>query len=269
MKRKKFRNIIIPSVFVVIVFYLFWGPLFPWSALKPGYKKIRSTKATVYIKNMTDRDSVVYRIDEVIWEEENFHGLKYQDNFRIVVLDAESNMRRYLPWIKGSGYSVSLSRANLVYIGPVAKRSAGGIEPYLRHELSHMLIDQNTTFKKAIMMHEQGWLVESVAKYFSNRSFYTKAAFLRIYRNKTLRDSELVLKNPLKMSVEEITFYYTCYRFFIEYLVDRYGAQKFRYYLKAYIDDPENFRSLFAEIYHEDFENIWAGFQDALEKDHE
>ena len=95
-----------------LVFYLFWGPLFPWNPIKIGYEKIDLSKGTVYINELTEKDSVVYRLDEILLEEEKFHDLKYVDNFKIIVLNKDSNMKRYLPWLKGSGYSVSLSLIN-------------------------------------------------------------------------------------------------------------------------------------------------------------
>ena len=89
---------------------------------KIGYTKISSSKATIYIAEMTERDSVVYRIDALIEEEEKFFDLKFVEKFKIIILNKDSHMKRYLPWLKGSGYSVSLSLANLIYIGPTARR---------------------------------------------------------------------------------------------------------------------------------------------------
>ena len=73
-------------VLVIIISYLFWGPLFPWNPIKIGYKKLTSSKATIYINHITERDSVVYRINEIILEEEKFHDLKYVDDFKIIIL---------------------------------------------------------------------------------------------------------------------------------------------------------------------------------------
>jgi hypothetical protein len=61
---------------LLIVSYLFWGPLFPWNPLKIGYKKIESSKATVYITDYDD-ENVVYQLDEIILAGENFHGIEF------------------------------------------------------------------------------------------------------------------------------------------------------------------------------------------------
>lgn len=207
MKAKKKYWVLL--IFIIILIYLFWGPLFPWNPIKIGYTKISSSKATIYIDEITQNDSVVYRINELIHEEEKFHNLTYANNFKIVVLSKESNMKRYLPWLKGSDYSVSLSIADLIYIGPNARKSLRGIEPYLKHELSHLLIDQNTTFKKSLTIHEQGWLTEGIAEYFSGHSFLSKDEFLKLCAIRNFDFKTLLEKNPLEMSLQEIRMQYT------------------------------------------------------------
>lgn len=243
-------------VLVIIISYLLWGPLFPWNPVKIGYKKISSKKATVYINDITEKDSVVYRINEIISEEEKFHNLKYVDGISIIILNKESNMKRYLPWLKGSGYSVTLSLVNLIYIGPNARKSSNGIEPYLKHELSHLLIDQNTTFKKARIIHEQGWFAEGIAEYFSGHYFYSKEEFLKLCAIKNLNFKSLHEENPLKMSIGETRLKYTYYKFFIEFLVENYGLTKLQEYLKKYINHPQDYKKYFVEIYSNDIDEL-------------
>ncbi len=241
---------------IIILFYLFWGPLFPWSPLKIGYTKITTPKADLYISDFTDADSIVYRIGEIIEEEEKFHNLKFADDFRIIVLNKNSNLKRYLPWLEGSGYSVSLSFADLIYIGPNARRSLVGIEPFLKHELSHLLIDQNTSFENALLIHEQGWLAEGIAEYYSGHSFFTKDEFLKLSETHNYELMNLNVKNPLDMSLLEMKLNYTHYKFFVEFLINNYGIQKFQNYLQSYLDNPQNYKLLFTEIYGTRLDNL-------------
>ena len=249
---------------LIILSYLFYGPLYPWSPIKNGYKKINSSKATIYISDITDRDSAVYRLNDIVLEEEKFHDLKYVDDFKIIILNQKSNMKRFLPWLKGSGYSVTLSLVNVIYIGPTGRRSPNGIERYLKHELSHLLIAQNTTFKKSLKIHEQGWLAEGIAEYFSKHSFYSKYEFLELYRMDKSPFLSLDEKVPLKMSVKEIKLQYTYYRFFIEFLIEDYGIEKLQNYLKNYIKDPDDYKNLFVEVYSDDVNEILYRFSSKL-----
>lgn len=243
-------------VFVVIAIYLFWGPLFPWNPIKIGYQKINSSKATIYITDMTEKDSVVFHINEIILEEEKFHNLKYLDDFRIIILNRESNMKRYLPWLKGSGYSVSLGIANVIYIGPTARKSSTGIERYLKHELSHLLIDQNTTFEKGKQIHDQGWLAEGIAEYISGHSFYSKNEFIELCRRNNFQFTSLNEQNPLNMSLQEVKFKYTYYRFFIEFLVSNYGVDKLQNFLRKYINQPLDYKNIFIDVYSNNLDEI-------------
>jgi hypothetical protein len=265
-KKIKPRYLVVLLIFVIIISYLFWGPLFPWNPVKLGYKKIKSSKAVIYINEMTERDSVVYLIDELILEEEKFHDLKYVADFKIIILDKDSNMKRYVPWLKGAGFSVSLSLANLIYIGPTARKSPSGIEPYLKHELSHLLIDQNTSFKKTLKIHEQGWFIEGIAEYFSGHSFYSKSEFLEICKMNNLHFTSLYKKNPLKMSLKEVRFKYTFYRFFIEFVVENYGLKKLQEYLKKYIKNPGDYKELFVEVYSNDLTKLLDKFNTSLNR---
>ena len=262
--KTKIIYLVLVLTLVFFLFYLFWGPLFPWNPVKIGYTKLNSSKATIYINDITERDSVVYRINEIILEEEKFHDLACVDDFKIIILNKESNMKRYLPWLKGSGYSVSLSIADVIYIGPTARKSPAGLEPYLKHELSHLLIDQNTTFKKALEIHKQGWLAEGIAEYFSGHSFYSKSEFLQLNKLNNLDFTSLYEKSPLDMSIKELKFKYTYYRFFIEFLVENYGIKKLQEYLREYINNPQVYKKLFLEVYDSDLDALLKKFNSIL-----
>ncbi len=249
------------AVVLLIIIALFNGPLFPFSPLKPGFKKIKYDNAILYISHPTALDSAVYHLDRIVREEETFHDLKYRKKFRIVIVNPKSSMKRFLPWMRGTGYSVSLSLANLIYIGPYARRSPAGIEPYLKHELSHLIIDQNTTFKKALKMHGQGWFVEGIAEYFSGHSFYTKAEFLEQCRKQNLDFLSLYEENPLKMDPDEIRLKYSFYRFFVGYLVEQYGLERLQTYLKNYLKDPDSYKTLFSSVYPNEVSEILTDFK--------
>ena len=256
--------VIISAVLLIVTCYLFWGPLFPWNPIKSGYTKIASEKATIYISDITQRDSVVYHIDEIIQEEELFHDLNFVDEFKIIILNQDSNMKRYLPWLKGSGFSVSLSLVNVIYIGPTARKSVTGMEPWLKHELSHLLIDQNTTFKKALKIHGQGWLTEGIAEYFSGHHFYNKHEFVELCKRNNIQFTSLFENNPLKMTFAELQFKYTYYRFFIEFLAKKYGLDTLQVYLREYLKNPDDYKTLFIEVYKSDINELLKQFQSSL-----
>lgn len=255
------KRIFFLTLILLIIMYLFWGPLFPWNPLKPGYTKIESEKVTVYIKDFED-ENVIYKIDEILQEEEKFHGLKFNEKFKIVVLGKESNMKRYLPWMKGSGYSVKLGFLNLIYIGPNARKSQYGIGVFLKHEISHLLIHQNVSSnEKNFEILKQGWLGEGVATYFGGPHYYDKKEFIEIWKGRGLRFNKLYEENPLEMDRSMFRLKYTYYRFFVDFLIESFGLDKFQAYLKSYTSNPSNYKIIFDEVYNEHLNELLRKFK--------
>lgn len=67
MKKRLF--LIFAAVFILI--YLFWGPLFAWSPVKIGYKKVGTDRYTLFIK---EKIPTVDRLDTILKAEEGWHG---------------------------------------------------------------------------------------------------------------------------------------------------------------------------------------------------
>jgi hypothetical protein len=256
LKIKKRYLVTLAVLSACIVFYLLWGPLFAWNPLKIGYTKIKTPRAIIYINDMTAKDSVVYRINEIIAEEEKFHGLDYIDDFKIIILNQESNNKRYLPWLKGSGFSVSLSALNLIYIGANARKSSSGIETYLKHELSHLLIDQNTSFKKAMKIHNQAWFSEGIAEYFSGHRFYSKDEIDRLIELNNIQVTNFDDNHPSNMPWQELRLKYSYYGYFIEFLVENYEIENLQNFTKLYLDDPDNYVKIFSKEYTTDLNEV-------------
>jgi len=236
MKLKFKRKYLIPVFLLLVTLYLFWGPLFPWSPIKPGFKKIESSGATVYITEFNG-ESEVYKLDDIIEEAEIFHGMRFKEKFRIIILGKESNMKRYLPWLAGSGYSVKLGSINVIYIGAIARNSQYGIVVYLKHEMSHLLIHQNTLSAGNNMeILEQAWLAEGVATYFGGAQYYEKEEFISLWTANDMTFDSLYNENPHDMDKNIIWLKYTYYRFLVEFLIENYGLEtKVSLFLKYYI----------------------------------
>ena len=248
-------------IFCLFMLYLFWGPLLPWSPVKIGYKKIETEKCTLYIKDMAQGDEAVYKLDEILTAEEVWHNLKYKDHFKIVVLDKNSNMKRYVPWLKGDSYSVNLGFMNLIYIGPIARRSVYGIVPYIKHELSHLLIHQNTPQKRDVFeMQKQGWFTEGIATYLGGPDFYGKREFVSACKARGLELTSLNETNIMDVPIRDLRLRYAYYKYFIEFLVETYGLEQLQEYIKKYLNNPEDYKAIFLEVYQNDLPAILDKF---------
>ncbi len=206
-------------------------------------------------------DSTVYGIDRIIQEAEEFHDLKFKKKFTVVILGKKSNMKRFLPWLRGTGYSVKLGYANLIYIGANARTSLYGIRVFLKHEISHLLLHQNmVSGMDNLKVRDQGWLSEGVATYFGGPHNYEKSEFVECWKRNNLTFDSLYEENPLKMGRSTIGLKYTYYRFFVQFLIDTYGLEKLQFYLKEYTRDALNYKILFSKVYGEDLDEILKKF---------
>ncbi|MFC1622714.1 peptidase MA family metallohydrolase [Patescibacteria group bacterium] len=259
------KKYIILSLLLIFVLYLFWGPLFPWNPLKIGYQKIQSEKCDLYIKDISSKDEIVYEIDKIIEEEEAWHDLKYKKKIKIIILDENSNMKRYLPWLKGGGYAVSMGFMNLVYIGSDIRKSKYGLEPYIKHELSHLLLHQNMSQNKdAFEMKKQGWLKEGIATHFGGPSFYQIEEFVSVCEEKGLDFSSLNEVDIWDVPVQDKKIRYSYYQYFIQFLVKEYGLDKMQIYLKKYLNNPIDYKNIFIEVYDENLNSILDKFNNYI-----
>ena len=200
-------------------------------------------------------------MDELIQEEEKFHGLIFKKKFKIIIPGRETSMKRYLPWMKGSGYSVKLGFVNVIYIGATGRNSPYGIDIFLKHEISHLLIHQNASSAKNNMkILKQGWFAEGIATYYGGPHYYTKDEFILLWQENGMKFDRLYEANPHEMDKSIIRLKYTYYRFFAEFLINTYGLEKLQYYLKRYVNDPGNYKTFFPEVYDEDINAILARF---------
>ncbi len=266
MKRIYSKRLLYILLIIVIGSYLFWGPFFPWNPVKTGFEKIESSGAVVYFKDFGGQITES-RIEELILETEVLHDLKFRKRFKIIVTGTDDNMKRYLPWLKGSGYSVKLGFVNVIYIGPTGRNSPFGIEVFIKHEMSHLLIHQNvSSARNNYIILEQGWLAEGIATYFGGPCYFEKKEFGVLWKDQGMAYDNLYKENPLKMDKNLIRLKYTYYRFFIEFLVESYGLNKLQTYLKKYILDPGNYENFFPEVYLENMSEILSGYSSYMEE---
>jgi hypothetical protein len=123
------------------------------------------------------------------------------------------------------------------------------------------LIHQNTSSSSNnLEIQKQGWLSEGVATYFGGPHYFEKNQFIELWKDKGMAFDSLYEENPLEMDGTVIRLKYTYYRFFIEFLIETYGSEKFQAYLKNYMNDPKSYKTIFPEVYNEDLNEILRKF---------
>jgi len=215
---------------------------------------------------------------------EKFHRLSFKKNVLVIVCASNSQYRRFS---LASGNAGTIQTGTMIYIRPSiseasypphiayedgalkllppdnpAKRDLAG---FLKHELSHAILYQNTTPWKAMKIKR--WIEEGLAVYFGNSHHYYTGDELRslaiddgFWFNLTDEDAD----PPGIPDTIKHFFSYGAYCGFITYLVDTYGRDRLLDFVHAYIRDPQNEEALFKSQFGVSLNDAIEGFRNRL-----
>ncbi len=268
MKKALFTILII--CILIISYQFLFGKLFTYTPFIVGFNKHEENKTIIYVqKGATFNDFT--RIDTLISSVEEFHDLKFKQKPKIFIFkDSLSFVKRSFSKARFSAYPTGR-----LIISPWALREADqgkiSLDIYIRHELSHVLIFQH----KGIFaeLNYPKWLLEGIATYSSNQmgtSFYPSKSetyraiaqgnFLPPFDFKTKREDQTKLDVPYR-----ITFMYSEFACMVDYLIEKYGKDKFLVYMKSLIKS-NNHNKIFKEVYGIDFNEFLIQFRQYVEQ---
>lgn len=270
-RKKKIRILIIGllvTIFSVLAYELLWGKLFSFSPIIIGFTKYELPHSSIYVQNGGDVSSLT-RIDTLIPLVEDFHELKFSSKPKIFIFRDSIGFIRH-----------SLSKARFcvypngrLFISPWAlkedKEDKISLEIYVRHELSHSLIDQNAGLINAFRYPQ--WLMEGIAVYSTNQmgtSFYPdkEETYGYMYQGNFLQPLDFKTKNEdkTKLNVEyRITFMYSEFACIVDYLIETYGKEKLLIFMKKLLIESDNDK-VFKEVYNIEFSLVIQNFRNQV-----
>lgn len=218
-----------------IILLLFIGPLFPFAPAVPGFTRHESARSVIYIQSGA-RSPDQTSIDELLPDVERFYGLKFVKKPELFVFKDQNNFSRLSP--SRARFSVYFNR---LFISPRALYEAGrgmiDLDIYLRHELSHCLLYQNSGAIRYLRI--PAWLIEGVAVLGAEQmgtGFYPdRAQTMDLVRQgqfmppsffKTGREDRVRLKVPYRQ-----TFIYSEFACIVDGLIAAFGKDRFLDYL--------------------------------------
>lgn len=251
------------AIVVVIIAAAFcFGPLFPWSPVKPGYIHFTLHRADVYYPAGTTLDEPYKQIDSFIEAAEKFHKLKMPDRITVIAPRTWSDFHRQAPWQRGPVAGLTLQTGTVIFITPKVGEKNLDTAEFLRHELSHAILDQNTTLWRGHKLSSQPWLSEGLAVDFGNQKAYlTEDEFLARAKTEPLAPA-------FNGDTSDMRFNYVAWRYFIEYMMISRGKDKFQDYLLRVMAEPDQARALFPEFFKISFDAAIAEFQGRLREGH-
>ena len=253
---------------VIIIYSLLFGKLFPYSPVIIGFSANETDHAVIYIQNgaeFSDSD----KIDPLFHDIENFFEMTFKRKPRIFIFrDVKSFCRR----------SVIKARFCSFYNGDIviapwaleeARRGEISLEIYLKHELSHSIIHQQSGLFRASNFPK--WLHEGTAMFVAGQrgtTFYPSKEKTRqvIREGNFLHPKDYLTKREkrIKLNVDHrIGFIYSEFACIVDFLIEKYGRERLLLYVGTIIKNGDADRA-FQEIYGLEFNECIQAFRESV-----
>jgi hypothetical protein len=244
------------AIFLVIVAACCDGPLFAWSPIKPGYTHFVLHRADIYYPTGSTLEESYQQLDSFIEEAETFHRLKMPYRITVIAPRTWADFHLQAPWQRGNAIgALTLQTGTVIWITPKLAEMHFDTAEFLRHELSHAILDQNTTLWRGHKFNGQPWLFEGLAVDFGRqKSYLTGDEFLVQARIRPLVPA-------FNGDNSDMRFNYVAWRYFLEYMFRTRGRDRFQDYLLRVMQDPDQARALFPEFFRITFDNAVREFQ--------
>jgi len=259
---------VITLIICFVIYSFLFGKLFPYSPIIIGFTKNELSNTAIYIQKGTEYKKLE-RINNLIPFVEKFHELKFKRKPRIFIFKD-----------KDSYYRLNISKARFcsyyngsLVISPWAlKESENGeisLDIYLKHELSHSLLQQHAGIIRASQY--PAWLLEGIAVYSTNQmgtSWYPSKDKTYDY----IRGGNFMPPKYFKTSKEDdvnldvkyrITFMYSEFACIVDYLIEKYGKDKFLSYMKKLTNENSHDR-VFKKVYGIQFNKSIQDFKESV-----
>ena len=260
--RRKLVTVTALLFFMLLALAFPFGPLFPWSPVKLGYHTINYARGDVYVAEAQPAETDYALLDQLMNEAETFHQLRYQRRIKVIGCQDWGTCKRGMPWMKINGLGGVTLAGDVIYITPKLKEMKFSTLQFLKHELTHALLCQNTTVLKGYKLNQQPWFHEGLAVSFGRQSDYLKRdEWLKL----TATTSLTQYLDP-KLGPEEwnARFAYPTQRYFIEWLKTTYGEERFYQFLVRDIAEPDVWRATFAAVFPSSFEAAILQYEQAV-----
>jgi len=240
---------------------LFYGPLFAWSPITPGF--VRTTLGDVVYLHRTARPLTRQhaRVAAEMARLEHVLGMSFHGPVNVVLCDEASDMRRFTPWLSeppGLG-ARTLQFGTVVYVSPLV-RDRGDAGAFIRHELVHVLLLRNTPLVARVSLLKHWWLLEGLSVHYGNPDSYPVPSRGRLTE---LRPLQAILDPDVSGQGGEATVAerYALAGAFVGDLMQRKSAVAWSMFLHALVNDPTRWRGSFERAFGESFDSALQHFE--------
>ncbi len=243
-----------------------YGPLFPWSVIKPGYEKVALQRADIFHPKGVPLDPAYLKVDEYLTQAESFHQLQAPHRLSVIATANWDDFHRFSPWISGRAIAgATFETGTVIFITPKIAEKGLDYAEFLRHEIAHAVVSQNLTIWGKLRLRHYTWLFEGVPVWFGQqRAYITQDEFLARAPGIELRPYFEFDANASQPASIDMRFAYVAWRNFLDYLAQQRGKDTFNNFYHAVQHDPDRMRNIFQKIYGRSFLDTVEEFHRAV-----
>jgi hypothetical protein len=262
MSRRRLLALLAAPVVLVAMFY---GPLFAWSPLTPGF--VRSAEGGIVYLHRGDRPlNPEHRaVGRAMAMLEAALGLPFMTPVDVVLCDEWSDLRRFTPWLPAqAGFGArTLQIGTIVFVTP-SVRDRADADAFIRHELVHVLLLRNTPVWSRFTISRHWWLLEGLSVHYGNPQSYVLPAGHRL---SVLAEQAPAILDPDHAGRHTATIAerYAFAGAFVGHLLHHKGQAAWQAFLRDYVSDPGGWRDVFARHFGESFGDALSRFQSTLQ----
>jgi len=185
------------------------------------------------------------------------------DRVTVIAPRTWTDFHMQAPWQRGTAIgALTLQTGTVIFITPKIAEKHFDTGEFLRHELSHAILDQNMTLWRGHKMNRQPWLYEGLAVDFAQqKSYLTQDEF-------KARAQTQPLAPAFNGDNSDMRFNYVAWRYFLEYIIKTRGRDRFQDYLLRVMQDPDQARALFQEHFGIAFDGALDEYQAKIREGH-
>jgi hypothetical protein len=151
----------------------------------------------------------------------------------------------------------------VTYLTPKIQEMRYDPAEFVRHELSHAVLDQNSTLWNSIQFKQSPWFLEGLAVLASDQKAYgTWDDFEKRMADQAIEP--LFSRQPYQTPRFDLRFAYLAWRYFLEWSVETRGRGLLQQYMQEFIKRPKDAELLFREVYGDDLPTAVRSFDSAV-----
>jgi hypothetical protein len=260
----RFRRALLLVLLLLLMAAFPFGPLFPWSPWKPGYDHVPLSRADVYYPSGTELKTAYRKIDTFVEGAEQVLQFTATKRLTVIVTSDWGHFQRLLPHMRSRGLgAVTLATGTIIYVTPRLDERGLDHGEFLRHELNHAVMHQNQNVLDAYRMNEVPWLSEGLAvSYGDQKAYLSREQFL--IRAKRQHNLITVIDPALRQPAMDMRFAYPVWRYFVEFLIERYQRDHFQSFLSNCMQNPRGWREYFQQAFGEPLESAVNQYERSL-----